>query len=123
MISATTSALLSMCKNTLVIGPGRTVIRTVFLTALILVLTSAAWNLAATKYQHARNPVHGAFYNIEGRQMHICCTGSGPYTVLIEVGASADCSAAFDSSASLSLLAFTRGSMSGTLAIQFIMSR
>jgi pimeloyl-ACP methyl ester carboxylesterase len=48
------------------------------------------WNLAATKYQHARNPVPGAFYDIEGRRMHIYCSGSGPYTVLIEVGAGAD---------------------------------
>ena len=72
------------------VAPRRTVIRSVFLAALILLLTPAAWNLAATKYQHSRNPVPGAFYDIEGRQMHIYCTGSGPYTVLIEVGASAD---------------------------------
>ena len=58
--------------------------------ALVLLLTPAAWNLAVTKYQHARNPVPGALYYIEGRQMHIYCSGRGPYTVLIEVGAGAD---------------------------------
>jgi pimeloyl-ACP methyl ester carboxylesterase len=73
-----------------VVAPSRTVIRTVLLAALILLLTPAAWNLAATKYQHARNPAPGAFYDIEGRQMHIYCAGIAPYTVLIEVGASAD---------------------------------
>lgn len=70
--------------------PKRTVIGKVILAVLILLLTPAVWNLAATKYQHVRSPVPGAFYDIEGRQMHIYCTGSGPYTVLIEVGASAD---------------------------------
>jgi pimeloyl-ACP methyl ester carboxylesterase len=56
----------------------------------VLLLAPAAWNLVATKYQHTRNPVLGHFYQIEGRQMHIYCTGAGPYTVVIEVGASAD---------------------------------
>jgi pimeloyl-ACP methyl ester carboxylesterase len=73
-----------------VAAPHRVIIRTVLIAAFILFLTPAAWNLAATKYQHARNPVPGAFYDIEGRRMHIYCSGSGPYTVVIEVGASAD---------------------------------
>jgi pimeloyl-ACP methyl ester carboxylesterase len=64
--------------------------RHVLLVILILLLTPAVWNLAATKYQHGRNLVPGALYDVEGRQMHIYCTGTGPYTVLIEVGASAD---------------------------------
>jgi len=64
--------------------------RRVFFVIPVLLLTPALWNLAATKYLHARNPPPGAFYDVEGRQMHIYCTGTGPYTVLIEVGASAD---------------------------------
>ena len=56
----------------------------------VLLLAPAVWNVAATAYQHARNPVSGTFYDVEGRQMHIYCIGSGPYTVVIEVGASAD---------------------------------
>jgi pimeloyl-ACP methyl ester carboxylesterase len=64
--------------------------RSAFLVIPILLLTPALWNLAATKYLHTRNPAPGAFYDVDGRQMHIYCTGTGPYTVLIEVGASAD---------------------------------
>jgi pimeloyl-ACP methyl ester carboxylesterase len=64
--------------------------RHVLLVILILLLAPAVWNLAASRYQHARNPVPGALYDVEGRQMHIYCTGTGPYTVLIEAGASAD---------------------------------
>lgn len=56
----------------------------------MLFLTPAVWNLAATKYQHARTPAPGAFYDVEGRQMHLYRAGTGPYTVLIEVGASSD---------------------------------
>jgi pimeloyl-ACP methyl ester carboxylesterase len=68
----------------------RTVIRTALIAALALLLSPAAWNLAATKYQHARNPVPGAFYDIEGHHMHLYCSGRGPFTVLVEVGATAD---------------------------------
>lgn len=64
--------------------------RRVIFIILILLLTPALWNLAATKYQHARHPAPGAFFDVEGRRMHIYCTGAGPYTVVIEVGASAD---------------------------------
>jgi pimeloyl-ACP methyl ester carboxylesterase len=48
----------------------------------------ALWNLAAAKYQHARHPAPGEFHEIEGRAMHLYCSGNGPYTVVIEVGAS-----------------------------------
>src|ERR1035437_10894658 len=54
--------------------------RHVLLVILILLLAPAVWNLAASRYQHARNPVPGALYDVEGRQMHIYCTGTGPYT-------------------------------------------
>jgi len=55
-----------------------------------LLMAPAVWNLVEAAYQHARNPVSGMFYEIEGRRMHLYCTGAGPYTVVIEVGASAD---------------------------------
>jgi pimeloyl-ACP methyl ester carboxylesterase len=56
---------------------------------LIFLLALPLWNLAITKWQHARNPVPGNFYSVNGRQMHIDCTGSGSPTVVIETGAGA----------------------------------
>lgn len=47
------------------------------------------WNLAVNKWQHAHNPVPGNFYIVDGRQMHIYCSGAGSPTVLIETGAGA----------------------------------
>jgi hypothetical protein len=42
-----------------------------------LLLVPALWNLAVVKWDHFRNPVPGAFYEVDGAQMHIDCTGSG----------------------------------------------
>jgi pimeloyl-ACP methyl ester carboxylesterase len=52
-------------------------------------LALALWNFAVTKWQHAHNPVPGNFYSVNGRQMHIYCSGAGSPTVVIETGASA----------------------------------
>ena len=52
-------------------------------------LALALWNLTVTKWQHAHNPVPGNFYSVNGRQMHIYCSGAGSPTVVIETGASA----------------------------------
>jgi pimeloyl-ACP methyl ester carboxylesterase len=57
-----------------------------FLALLLL----AIWNLAAAKWQHARNPVPGSFYAVEGRQMHIYCSGAGSPTIVIEAGLGSD---------------------------------
>jgi len=57
---------------------------------LLLLLALSLWNLAATKWQHAHNPVPGNFYSIEGRQMHVFCSGTGSPTIIIEAGASAN---------------------------------
>src|ERR1041385_5942564 len=68
--------------------PGRLVkIGLALCVAFFLVLP--LWNYAATRWQHARNPVPGNFYSVNGRQMHIYCTGAGSPTVLIETGAGA----------------------------------
>jgi pimeloyl-ACP methyl ester carboxylesterase len=56
---------------------------------LLLLLGLSLWNLAVTEWQHAHNPVAGDFYSVEGRQMHIYCTGTGSPTVIMEAGASA----------------------------------
>jgi pimeloyl-ACP methyl ester carboxylesterase len=57
---------------------------------LLILLMLALWNLAVTKWQHAHNPVPGSFYSVEGRQMHLYCSGTGAPAVIIEAGASAD---------------------------------
>lgn len=57
---------------------------------LLLLPAFSLWNLAVTKWQHARNPVAGKFYSIDGRQMHLYCSGAGQFTIVIETGASAD---------------------------------
>jgi pimeloyl-ACP methyl ester carboxylesterase len=56
---------------------------------VVFLLVLPLWNLGATKWQHARNPVPGEFYNVDGRQMHIYCSGSGSPTLVIEAAASA----------------------------------
>jgi len=59
-------------------------------TALLLVLMSSAYNLAIAKWQYAHNPVPGNFYTVDGKQMHLNCTGAGSPTVVIEAGASSN---------------------------------
>ena len=56
---------------------------------VLLLLTLSLWNLAVAKWQHARNPVPGNFYTVEGLQMHIECSGTGSPTVVMEAAASA----------------------------------
>lgn len=55
---------------------------------VLLLLTLSLWNLTAAKWQHARNPVPGSFYTVEGLQMHIECSGTSSPTVVMEAGAS-----------------------------------
>jgi len=55
----------------------------------LLLLTLSLWNLAAAKWQHQHNPVPGNFYSVEGRRMHIDCSGTGSPTVIMEAAASA----------------------------------
>src|SRR6202789_4278631 len=54
-----------------------------------LLLVPGLWNLAIVKWEHFRTPVPGAFYDIDGAQMHINCTGSGSPTVVLEHAATA----------------------------------
>lgn len=54
-----------------------------------LLFVPAILNFAIVKWEHFRNPVPGAFYEIDGAQMHINCTGSGSPTVVLEHAASA----------------------------------
>ena len=57
---------------------------------LLALLSLAIWNLAIAKWQHARNPVPGSFYSVEGRQMHIYCSGAGSPTIIVEAGLGSD---------------------------------
>jgi pimeloyl-ACP methyl ester carboxylesterase len=59
-------------------------------TVALLLIAGFVWNVVVVKWQHWRNPVPGDFYQIDGRVMHLYCTGHGPQTILIEVGGSAD---------------------------------
>jgi pimeloyl-ACP methyl ester carboxylesterase len=69
-------------------NPGRLVKIGLALCAAIF-LALPLWNYAVTRWQHARNPVPGSFYAVNGRQMQIYCSGAGLPTVLIETGAGA----------------------------------
>jgi pimeloyl-ACP methyl ester carboxylesterase len=71
---------------------GRSAARLVAIGAAICVLLLLAlslWNLAMARWLHARNPVPGNFYTVEGRQMHIDCSGKGSPAVVMEAAASA----------------------------------
>ena len=57
---------------------------------LLLLLALSLWNLVVTKWQHAHDPVPGNFYSVDGRQMHLYCSGTGSPTIVIEAEASAD---------------------------------
>jgi len=57
---------------------------------LLLVLALSLWNLAVAQWQHAHNPVPGNFYSLNGRLMHLYCSGTGSPTIVIEAGASAN---------------------------------
>ncbi len=53
---------------------------------MVFLLTLSVWNLAVTRWQHARYPVPGDFYSIDGRRMHLYCTGTGSPVIVIEAG-------------------------------------
>ena len=57
---------------------------------LLLLLALALWNLAVAKWQHAQNPVPGKFYSVEGRRMHLYCSGTGSPAIVIEAGLGSD---------------------------------
>jgi pimeloyl-ACP methyl ester carboxylesterase len=56
---------------------------------VLVLFAPALVNLAMVKWEHARNPVPGAFYEVDGAQMHINCTGAGLPTVVLEHAATA----------------------------------
>jgi pimeloyl-ACP methyl ester carboxylesterase len=47
------------------------------------------WNLVAEEQWSHQHPAPGDFYPVEGKQMHIDCTGTGSTTIVLESAASA----------------------------------
>lgn len=68
------------------IGPLPIAVLAVWLFALLL---GFVWNVALSWWHHKHNPVPGAFYSIDGVQMHIDCRGTGSPTIVLEAAASA----------------------------------
>jgi len=54
--------------------------------AAAVVAAGSGANLAALAILEARHPVPGAFYTVDGRAMHIYCSGIGLPTVVLEGG-------------------------------------
>lgn len=57
--------------------------------SVLLLLGPALVNLAVVTWEHARHPVPGEFYEVDGARMHIDCTGAGSPTVVLESAAGA----------------------------------
>jgi pimeloyl-ACP methyl ester carboxylesterase len=53
---------------------------------LLFVLALALWNLAVVQWQQSHITLPGALYSVEGRQMHLYCSGDGSPTIVIETG-------------------------------------
>jgi pimeloyl-ACP methyl ester carboxylesterase len=56
---------------------------------VLLLLFFSLWNFAAAYWLHKRNPVPGNVYPVEGRTVHIDCSGAGSPVVILEAAASA----------------------------------
>ena len=55
---------------------------------VLLIGGLSLWNFLAEQLGSHRHPVPGDFYSVEGKQMHINCTGTGMPTVVMESAAS-----------------------------------
>ena len=60
------------------------------ISCLLFFVVLSLWNLAVIRWQRAHVPIFGQIYVVNGRQMHISCSGAGKFTVIIEAGAGAD---------------------------------
>ena len=56
---------------------------------LVCLCVPALWNLVVVHWYRSTSTVPGVFFDVDGREMHILCTGSGGPTVLLEHAASA----------------------------------
>lgn len=55
-------------------------------TMLILGMAGASWNFLAIRHARWTNPPPGHLYDVNGRAMHLYCTGKGLPTVVLESG-------------------------------------
>jgi len=56
---------------------------------LLFFAALAVWNIVAEELARKQNPVPGGFYVVDGKQMHMVCTGTGSPVVVLESAASA----------------------------------
>ncbi len=57
---------------------------------VVLAGAGAAWNALAIRHYRNSNPPPGTLYSVNGRQMHLYCTGEGSPTVVLESGLGED---------------------------------
>ncbi|MFI4959741.1 MAG: alpha/beta fold hydrolase [Lysobacterales bacterium] len=57
---------------------------------LALAVAGASWNALAIRHYRSANPPPGKLYSVNGRQMHLYCTGEGSPTVVLESGLGED---------------------------------
>lgn len=60
------------------------------ISCLLFFVVLSLGNLAVVRWKLAHTPLFGQIYVVNGRQMHISCSGAGKFTVVIEAGAGAD---------------------------------
>jgi pimeloyl-ACP methyl ester carboxylesterase len=72
----------------------RKVVERVTLTFIVLLAAvagvSSSFNAIVLYRVRASNPPPGAIYSVDGRKMHLNCTGSGRPTIVLEAGAGGD---------------------------------
>ena len=62
------------------------IIAIVILAVALLCFTGFVYNTVASTRLARAHPVPGTFYTVDGRLMHIDCTGEGTPTVILESG-------------------------------------
>ena len=70
--------------------PLRRIASLIVLSGVALLFASAFLNLAICRHLQSRNPVPGALYEVDGRAMHLYCSGQGSPTVVLESGRGSD---------------------------------
>jgi hypothetical protein len=72
-----------------IVGPAVRIAATGLGFCVLFIRGLSLWNLVAEKQLSHQHSAPGDFYSVEGKQMHIDCTGTGSPTVVMESAASA----------------------------------
>lgn len=64
--------------------------RTIGAVAAAILVMPAPLNLVTNAVLHARYPVPGSFYLVNGHRMHLYCIGRGSPTVVLDAGGGSD---------------------------------